>query len=256
MSKKSQYTKEDCLKSLRSAAKDLGYSPDVKSYIGNGFAPCYSTILHRFGSWKTALAEAGLGPPPSTNVIAAKARRMEKTGQARRLLRQQAIEIMRGEMASGLTPEEIADRAGTTPAKLRRAFSADNGSTPGAELAAMKVERAATLLRTQDLSVSDVAEKVGYSYNGLIRVFTKLRNESPSQYQRRLRMEHAAKLLVEQPHLTAKEIARITGPVDGHDFNKVFRRFYGMSPLSYRKMMLAERGAEISAHKERQQITA
>ena len=256
MSKKAQYTKEDCLRSLRSAARDLGYSPDVKSYIGNGFAPCYSTVLHRFGSWKVALVEAGLGPPPSTNVIAAKARRMEKTWQTRRILRRSALEIMNDDMTTGLTPEEIADRVGTTPAKLRRAFFADNGSTPGAELAAMRVERAATLLRTQDLSVSDIAEKVGYSYNGLIRVFTKLKSESPSHYQRRLRMEHAAKLLAEQPHLTAKEIARITGPVDGHDFNKVFRRFYGMSPLSYRKMMLAERGGEVRARQERQRITA
>ena len=197
-----------------------------------------------------------MGPPPSTNVIAAKARRMEKTLQTRRILRQSAFEIMNNDMTTELTPEEIADRVGTTPAKLRRAFFADNGSTPGAELAAMRVERAATLLRTQDLSVSDIAEKVGYSYNGLIRVFTKLKSESPSHYQRRLRMEHAAKLLAEQPHLTAKEIARITGPVDGHDFNKVFRRFYGMSPLSYRKMMLAERGGEVRARQERQQITA
>ena len=214
-----------------------------------GFAPCYSTILQRFGSWRVALSEAGLGPPPSTNVLVAKERRLERTRRERRLLRQQAQKVMEKEMANALTPEEIAERIGTTPAKLRRAFSADSDSTPGAKFTAMRVDRAATLLRTQEMDVSEVASRVGYSYNGLIRVFTKLKDESPSHYQRRMRMEHAAKLLVEQPDLTAKEIAGITGPINGRDFNKVFRRFFGVSPLNYRKMLLAGGGAEIRARK-------
>ncbi len=256
MPKIPRYTKEECLRSLRTVAAELGYSPGVKSYIDMGFAPCYSTILQRFGSWRAALSEAGMGPPPSTNILAANARRLERTHRERRLLRQQAQRVVEKDMASPLTPEEIAEQIGTTPAKLRRAFSADSDSTPGAEFTAMRVERAATLLRTQEMDVSAVASRVGYSYNGLIRVFTKLKDESPSHYQRRLRMEHAAKLLVEQPDLTAKKIAGITGPVNGRDFNKVFRRFYGMSPLIYRKMMLAGNVGEIYARKATEPVVA
>lgn len=253
---RSQHTREDCVRGLREAAAVLGSAPDVASYLNGPFAPCYSTVLKHFGSWKAALKAAQVGEPARVRGTAANVRRVERTRVQREKLCRRAFAVMEIHMTESLYPSRLAQLTGTTPARLRRAFGQAYSTSALSELTRLRVKRAAALLETQELSVKEVATRIGYSYSGLIRVFTHAMNESPSRYQRRLRMEHAGRLLVEKPGLTVKEVAAITSPHRGHDFNKVFRRFFGVAPLGYRKTVLAERAKVLASKRTDRLIPA
>ena len=68
---------------------------------------------------------------------------------------------------------------------LSRQFVLAYGETPYAYLMTRRIERAMTLLRTTDLSVTDVCFAVGYQSLGTFSTrFTEFVGTSPSAYQR------------------------------------------------------------------------
>ena len=50
-------------------------------------------------------------------------------------------------------------------------------------LTKVRIEKSIELLRTTDLSVSDVAERVGYQMKNFIRVFKKQMGVTPGQFR-------------------------------------------------------------------------
>ena len=95
------------------------------------------------------------------------------------------------EYAEPLDVEALARGAHMSAGHLSRAFKRAYGESPYSYLMTRRIERAMTLLRRGDMSVTDVCFAVGCSSLGTFSTrFTELVGMSPSTYKRR--SEHDA----------------------------------------------------------------
>ncbi len=72
------------------------------------------------------------------------------------------VELMHAHMERELSLEELAAAAYFSPFHFARLFKKLMGASPHAYLAALRVRRAQTLLAETDLSVTEVASRIGY----------------------------------------------------------------------------------------------
>src|SRR5262249_24412191 len=80
----------------------------------------------------------------------------------------------------------VAARAGYSRYHFIRAFRAVYGQTPGQYLSRRRIERAEDLLRTADLSVTEICVLVGFSSLGTFSTsFKKYSGLTPTQYRAR-----------------------------------------------------------------------
>jgi AraC-like DNA-binding protein len=80
--------------------------------------------------------------------------------------------------------EELARVAGLSRAHFSRTFRREFGESPHAYLLTRRLERAATLLRTTDRSVSDICFSIGLrSVGSFTSSFTRMYGESPTAYR-------------------------------------------------------------------------
>nr|WP_279615856.1 AraC family transcriptional regulator [Paenibacillus pectinilyticus] len=85
-----------------------------------------------------------------------------------------------------------------------------------------------------DLSLDHLAEVAGLNKYYLCKMFPLYYHVSTMDYLRNRRIEKAAELL-QNPHLSIKEIASRSGYHEVGYFGKVFHKMMGMSPSSYRE---------------------
>jgi len=79
---------------------------------------------------------------------------------------------------------ELAAAAGYSTAHFIRAFRAAYGETPGAYRTRRRVERACELLRSVNLSVTEICHAVGFTSLGSFSArFSSLMGQSPSAYR-------------------------------------------------------------------------
>ncbi|MCH6258719.1 AraC family transcriptional regulator [Puniceicoccaceae bacterium K14] len=86
------------------------------------------------------------------------------------------------------------------------------------------------------LHPKETARRVGLSYENFRKLFTKNTGESPGQFQKRRRIEHACSLIYHSSH-SFKELAEEHGFCDVFHFSKVFTQVMGESPSVYRKRL-------------------
>jgi AraC-like DNA-binding protein len=97
-----------------------------------------------------------------------------------------ARDQMDREYARPLDVEALARTAYMSAGHFSRSFRAAYGETPYSYLMTRRIERAMTLLRRGDLSVTDVCFEVGCSSLGTFSTrFTELVGETPSAYRSR-----------------------------------------------------------------------
>jgi AraC-like DNA-binding protein len=97
-----------------------------------------------------------------------------------------ARDLMDREYARPLDVPALARAAFMSPAHFSRQFRAAYGETPYSYLMTRRIERAKTLLRRGDLSVTDVCMAVGCTSLGSFSArFTELIGETPSAYRAR-----------------------------------------------------------------------
>jgi len=97
-----------------------------------------------------------------------------------------ARDQMDREYASPLDVEALARTAVMSSGHFSRSFREAYGETPYSYLMTRRIERAMTLFRRGDLSVTDVCFEVGCSSLGSFSTrFTELVGESPSAYRAR-----------------------------------------------------------------------
>lgn len=107
----------------------------------------------------------------------------------RRALFEEARHILEREFASELRLEPIAKRISTSRRQLQRAF-AEAGTSFAVELLRVRVERASELLRSSDLHVSTVAQRVGYRQaSQFAKAFRRHTGQSPAQFRSSVRAE-------------------------------------------------------------------
>ena len=91
-----------------------------------------------------------------------------------------------------------------------------------------------------DITVEDVAAKVGISRKYLFVVFKKHVGISPKEYILDYRMRRAKDFLAD-PSLPVGSIAYSVGYKDPLTFSKIFKQRTGLSPSDYRQSLRAER---------------
>ncbi len=85
-------------------------------------------------------------------------------------------------------------------------------------------------------SNGDLARRVHMSINGFIRLFRQAVGVSPQEYHMRLRVDHSC-LLLHHTRQSVDQIAEATGFCDRYHFTRVFRRFRGLGPATFRKLL-------------------
>jgi len=87
---------------------------------------------------------------------------LSRVGLVDRRIRR-AVELMHAQLHEDMPLEEMAAAAYLSPFHFARLFKKVTGTTPHAYLAALRLERARTLLATTDLSIIEVSARVGYT---------------------------------------------------------------------------------------------
>ncbi|WP_453990513.1 response regulator [Bacillus nitroreducens] len=88
----------------------------------------------------------------------------------------------------------------------------------------------------EEISLDDIAQRVGMSPTYFSYLFKKESNETFVQYRIRKRMEKA-KELMEIPHYRIIDICQDVGYTDYPHFTKTFKKYFGYSPSEYRAKM-------------------
>jgi AraC-like DNA-binding protein len=95
-----------------------------------------------------------------------------------------ARDLIDREYAEPLDLDAMAREAGYSRFHFARAFTAAYGETPRAYLTRRRIERAKTLLRSANLSVTEICFLVGFSSLGSFSArFRALVGRSPSEYR-------------------------------------------------------------------------
>ena len=87
---------------------------------------------------------------------------LSRAGLVDRRIRR-AVELMHAHLAEELPLEDLAAAAYLSPFHFARLFKKLTGLPPHTYLAALRLERARTLLATTDASVTEIAARVGYA---------------------------------------------------------------------------------------------
>lgn len=85
-----------------------------------------------------------------------------------------------------------------------------------------------------NISLKQMAKEFGYSYNYLSAYFKTRFGCGYAEYVNRFRLEEAVNLL-KKTNIAITQIAFESGFTSTRNFNDVFKKKYGISPLSYRK---------------------
>jgi AraC family transcriptional regulator len=95
-----------------------------------------------------------------------------------------AVELMHAHLDRELPLEELAAAAYLSPFHFARLFKKVTGASPHAYLAALRIERAKSLLATTDASVTEIATRVGYSSSShFSKAFRQLTGLTPRAFR-------------------------------------------------------------------------
>jgi len=108
---------------------------------------------------------------------------LSRAGLIDRRLRR-AVELMHAHLSEELPLEELAAAAYLSPFHFARLFKKLTGLPPHAYLAALRMERACTLLATTDLSITEIAARVGYANSSHFgKAFRQSTNLTPRAFR-------------------------------------------------------------------------
>ena len=121
-----------------------------------------------------------------SNVRRSESLELSRAGLVDRRIRL-AVELMHAHLDRDLPLEEIAASAHLSPFHFARLFKKLTGATPHAYLASLRAARARELLAGTDLSVTEVAARVGYlSSSHFAKAFRQATGISPRAYRKAL----------------------------------------------------------------------
>ncbi len=101
-----------------------------------------------------------------------------------------ATAIVETEFATDLALADIARRVASSQRQLQRSYAEIGRTTFREHLTAVRMERAAAMLTTRDLTVREVAHRVGYRQPAqFAKAFRRRHGVSPSTFRSRGRFE-------------------------------------------------------------------
>ncbi|BBI33911.1 ABC transporter substrate-binding protein [Cohnella abietis] len=90
---------------------------------------------------------------------------------------------------------------------------------------------------SEQVSIHSMAELLPISRSLLTKLFKKRENKSVEEYLNEKRLD-AAKKYLQKSHITIQEIAVGCGFVDELNLNRMFKKYYRMTPRDYRRKMM------------------
>ncbi len=98
------------------------------------------------------------------------------------------LDLMRDRLSEDIGLEELAAEVRLSPFHFARMFKHSLGVPPRVYFTRLRMEKACELLAETDLSITEIAQEVGYSSNQVLaRVFMKHQRMSPTDYRRATR---------------------------------------------------------------------
>lgn len=85
------------------------------------------------------------------------------------------------------------------------------------------------------ISLDQIAHNMYLSPVYISKIFKEETGESPINYLIKIRLEKAREILEDSDNRSIKSIANNVGYEDVYHFSKLFKKYYGVSPLHYRK---------------------
>lgn len=89
-------------------------------------------------------------------------------------------------------------------------------------------------LTDSSLNIDSFAESMGYGRTTFFKKVKKITGQTPNDYIKTMRMNHAAELLKDDK-LTISQVSYMVGIDDPYYFSKSFKVFFGVTPSNYRK---------------------
>ncbi|MCW5964395.1 MAG: helix-turn-helix transcriptional regulator [Bryobacterales bacterium] len=158
-------------------------SSAIQSALGKLWALCEaegapSRLLARAGGCEIFAELCRLGGAPFAPVRGGLAPWAER----------RCLELIRARLAEDISLDDLAAEAKLSTFHFARMFKHSVGVPPRVYVARLRVEKACELLEMTDLSVTEIAQEVGYSSNQVLaRVFAQHRRMSPTDYRRAVR---------------------------------------------------------------------
>lgn len=87
---------------------------------------------------------------------------------------------------------------------------------------------------SENITLQDLADEMGFSKVYMCRVFKKLKNTTPIDYFTHLKIQRAQQMIQSFPSMPLREISEALGFSDMYYFSKVFKRLTGVSPSELR----------------------
>jgi AraC-like DNA-binding protein len=87
------------------------------------------------------------------------------------------------------------------------------------------------------ISLEQIAHNMYLSPVYISKIFKEETGESPINYLIKIRLEKAKDILLDSDNGSIKNIANQVGYDDVYHFSKLFKKYYGISPLYYRKQV-------------------
>lgn len=86
----------------------------------------------------------------------------------------------------------------------------------------------------EKISLDQIAENMYLSSFYISKIFKSETGDTPINYLISLRMEKAREILDQNPEESIQETAAAVGYEDAYHFSKLFKKYYGISPLYYK----------------------
>jgi transcriptional regulator GlxA family with amidase domain len=96
----------------------------------------------------------------------------------------EVLDWMLDNLAEELPVDALARRAAMSPRTFARRFRDATGTTPGAWLNRMRLDRARELLERTDLPVETIAQRVGFGASAVLRHHFGTLGTTPQAYRR------------------------------------------------------------------------
>ena len=87
----------------------------------------------------------------------------------------------------------------------------------------------------KNINLEELISRTNYSPNYVTRIFSSIYGLTPVKYMISLRVHRAQHLLVHKPELTLQDIGELVGYSDVSYFSRIFKKYTGTSPGSYRE---------------------
>ena len=85
-----------------------------------------------------------------------------------------------------------------------------------------------------EIDLGQLASEIGFTSAYLTKLFNRFKGETPLKYLTDIRIHEAKRLLLDTT-LTISQVGMSVGYPDQFHFSKIFRKYTGQNPTSYRK---------------------